>query len=79
LKKIAFDPNREELKKLMDEFLIKAGNNVKKLPSKQKPYETDSSPSKKLSNKGPQTKLSKVDEDPKNNLINIGLPAERIN
>gem|GEM_PF-2970509 len=42
--------NGEELKKFMDEFLIKAGNNVKKLPSKQKPYETDPSPSKELSN-----------------------------
>jgi hypothetical protein len=60
MKKMAFDPNREELKKFMDEFLIKAGNNVKKLPSEQKPYEKDLSPSKELSNKGPQTKLSKV-------------------
>ncbi len=49
MKKIAFDPNREELKKFMDEFLIKAGNNVKKLPSVQKPYETDTSPSKEQS------------------------------
>ncbi len=79
MKKIAFDPNREELKKFVDEFLIKAGNNVKKLPSVQKPYETDLSPSKELSNEDIQTKPSKVDEAPKKNPINIGLPAERIN
>ena len=50
MKKKVFNPNREELKKFMDEFLIKAGNNVKKFPSEQKPYETDPSPSKELSN-----------------------------